>query len=489
MLRELVGPRPGVLVPLAVYLFSPLTLGSFLWYAASIQAVPLQLVLAGTVLLHVRYLRTGRLRCAVGALATYAAGLFFWEKALLTVLVVAGVTVLWFSSGGPWQRIRATVTARWRLWLAYLGLTLAYLAVYVSRVTWQLKGEGDLRATSELAREALMNGFVPALFGGPYTGFPTGLGLAPDPPLSVQIVFLQVLVLVVVGTIVANRGAWRAWLLLVTYLLVDVLLLASGRIDVLGPIIGRDTRYLADASVVAALALAMALFATDVPERAKPHRRLGLSAALDRPAVTALVLLVYVNSCAITSVEMVSRWADTSAEPYVRTAQAELRRLGDVVVYDRQPPPEVLSPWFLEDARVSRVLGPLPEKPRFDEPTHDLRVVDDQGRLRPATVVPATQSRAGPDPQCGWPVRGASGGTIRMGQQMYPWRWTVEINYFAGTATRARVTLGERSVPVRFRRGLHTLYIVYVGPVGDIKIDSLGPGLTVCVPSVVVGQV
>jgi hypothetical protein len=76
-----------------------------------------------------------------------------------------------------------------------------------------------------------------------------------------------------------------------------------------------------------------------------------------------------------------------------------------------------------------------------------------------------------------------------MDQAMYPWRWTVEINYFAGTATPAVVTIGDRTVPVRFRQGLHTLYVVHVGPVGDIKIDSLDPGLTVCVPSVVVGQV
>ena len=71
LLRELVGPRLGALVPLALYLFSPLTLGSFLWYAASIQAVPLQLTLAGCLLFHVRYLRRGS---AKDALAGFLAG-------------------------------------------------------------------------------------------------------------------------------------------------------------------------------------------------------------------------------------------------------------------------------------------------------------------------------------------------------------------------------------------------------------------------------
>lgn len=487
LLRELVGARLGALVPLAVYLFSPLTLGSYMWYAASLQAVPLQLVLAATLLFHVRYLRSRRRRDAVAALVSLAAGLFLWEKALLVLPVVAAVTVLWFETGGPVRRVRQALSAHWRLWLAYLVLALGYLAAYVSLVSWQLSGDGDAHSVAELAREALVNGFVPGLFGGPYTGFPTGLGLAPNPPLSLQLVFLQALLLVVAATVVADRRAWRGWALLAGYLVLDVLLLASGRIDVLGPVIGRDTRYLADASVVAAVALATALYPPDGP--APGPRRLDLGRALDRPVVVGLVLLVYLNSCAITSGEMVRRWSDTSAEPYVRTAQQDLRRLGDVVIYDRQPPPDVLSPWFLEDNRVSRILGPLPEQPRFDRPTHDLRVVDDEGRLRPAAVRSATESRPGPDPRCGWTATGPGGTTVRMRQEMYPWRWTVKISYFAGAPSRAVVTLGDRRVPVRFREGLHSLFIVHTGPVGDVTISGIEPGRTVCVPEVVVGQI
>jgi hypothetical protein len=489
LLRELVGPRLGALVPLAVYLFSPLTLGSFLWYAASIQAVPLQLTLAGCLLFHVRFLRRGSRRDAVVALAVFLAGLVFWEKALLVVPVLAAVTVLWFSTGGPVRRVVDAVTRHWQVWLAYLVLSAGYLAIYVSRVAWQLKGGGDPGSTLDLAREAVLNGFVPALFGGPFTGFPTGLALAPNPPTSVQLVFLQVLGLVVAVTVVAYRGAWRAWALLGGYLLVDVLLLASGRIDVLGPVIGRDTRYIADVSVVAAVAIALALFPVDGSTAAAP-RRFDLARALDRPVVAGIVLLVYVNSCWITSMEMVQRWSDTSAEPYVRAAQGDLRRLGgDVVVYDRQPPPDVLSPWFLEDDRVSRIIGPLPEKPRFDRPTDDLRVVDDHGHLGPANVQVADESRPGPDQTCGWPVTGDATTTVQMQRALFSWRWVVRISYFAGTATPGRVSLGDRSYRVRFQKGLHNLYLVHTGPVDDVRIAGVTPGLTVCVPQVAIGQI
>lgn len=488
LLRELVGPRPGALLPLAVYLFSPLTLGSFLWYAAALQALPLQIVLALSVLLHVRYLRDGRLRDGVGALVVVVVGLVFWEKALLAVPLLAAVTVLFFSAGGPVRRVVSALTSHWRLWTAYAVVCVGYLSLYLSVVEWQLRSRGDRGSTLELVREATLNGFVPALFGGPYTGFPTGLGIAPDPPLAIQLVFLQVLLLLVVGTVLVHRAAWRAWALLVGYLVLDCLLLASGRLDVLGPVIGRDTRYIADASVVAAIALALALF----PQEPRPPGRgssIDLARTLDRPLAVALVLMAFLNSAAITSAEMVRRWADTSAEAYVQTAQADLRRLGAVSVYDGSPPPEVLSPWFLTDHRVSRIIGPLPERPSFDGPTGDLRVVDADGHLRPVDVAVATESVPAADPTCGWPVTGDGATSIRMQQDMYPWKWTVEVAYYSGAATRGTVTLGPTDYPVRFERGLNSLFVVHTGPTDDIRVGVDERDVTVCVGRVSVGQV
>jgi hypothetical protein len=486
LLRELVGPRPGALIGLAVYLFSPLTLGSFLWYAASLQAVPLQLVMAAALLGHVRHLRTDATRPALLALLAYTAGLVFWEKALLVVPVLVLVTLLWFGDGSVPARLRAGLVARWRLWSAYAAVSLGYLVLYVTAVRWQLGRRSSADSVVELAQEALLNGFVPALFGGPYAGFPTGLGLAPDPAPPVQALFLQALALLVVGTVLLNRGAWRAWFLLGCYLLLDVALLASGRIDVLGPIIGRDTRYLADASVVAAVAVTLAMLPLRGGEVAR--RRFDLGRTLDRPAVAGLLLLAYVNSCWITSQEMVRRWAETSAEPYVRNAQADLRRLGDVVVYDDAPPSTVLSPWFLEDHRVSRIIGPLPESPRFDEPSDDLRVVDEEGRLRQPELQVARRSPPGPDDQCGWAATGPAGVVVPVGDPLYPWVWTIRVGYFTGASTPGLVEVGGTSYRVRFQEGLHSLYLVHTGEVSDVTVTGIDRNVTVCIPGVDVGQ-
>ena len=41
LLRELLGNRPVILLPLVLYLFSPLTLAWFVWWANALNAVPL----------------------------------------------------------------------------------------------------------------------------------------------------------------------------------------------------------------------------------------------------------------------------------------------------------------------------------------------------------------------------------------------------------------------------------------------------------------
>ena len=53
------GDRPALLVPLAVCLFSPLSLGPFTWWAAAMNALPLQIGLAWYVADAVLLARTG----------------------------------------------------------------------------------------------------------------------------------------------------------------------------------------------------------------------------------------------------------------------------------------------------------------------------------------------------------------------------------------------------------------------------------------------
>ena len=70
VLRELFGSRPVILVPFTVYLFTPMTLPAFVWWAAALNQLPQQLATALAIWCQLRYLRTGRVRTGLlGVLA------------------------------------------------------------------------------------------------------------------------------------------------------------------------------------------------------------------------------------------------------------------------------------------------------------------------------------------------------------------------------------------------------------------------------------
>ena len=72
MLRTLFGDRPGILLLLALYMLSPLSLPGLSWWTVTLEQLPLQLAIFCAVSAHVRYLRTGRVKHAAAAAAWQA---------------------------------------------------------------------------------------------------------------------------------------------------------------------------------------------------------------------------------------------------------------------------------------------------------------------------------------------------------------------------------------------------------------------------------
>ncbi|MGB8652396.1 MAG: hypothetical protein WCD35_17245 [Mycobacteriales bacterium] len=258
LLSDLFGTPPGVLIPYVVFLFSPLTLASYLWWAAALEMLPLLLAMTVTLRRHLAHLRSGSGRDAAAALLAYGVGLLFWEKALLILPLVVSVSVLFPATGRTGPVLRTVFLDRWRLWLSYLLVTAAYVALYLGTVGWPLAGQTTTGASGRLVREMLFSAFLPGLFGGPWAGRAVG-GLVAAPPAAVAQVLTAFAALLVGLSLLLRKGAARAWLLLLGYLALDALLLAGGRLHMIGPIIGRDTRYIADAVPVAALAVGLAL--------------------------------------------------------------------------------------------------------------------------------------------------------------------------------------------------------------------------------------
>ena len=83
LLRLILGRRPTILIPLVFYLFSPLTLPAFAWWAAGLNALPLQIGLAWVAGDAIRLCRTGSARYAISGFLVFAVSLQFFEKAVL----------------------------------------------------------------------------------------------------------------------------------------------------------------------------------------------------------------------------------------------------------------------------------------------------------------------------------------------------------------------------------------------------------------------
>src|ERR1700735_4367154 len=82
LLRTLFGSRPAILIPLTIYLFTPLTVPGLSFWATTLNWLPLQLAILMAADAHIRYVRTGRFRHAAVAAAWLALGMLFGEAGI-----------------------------------------------------------------------------------------------------------------------------------------------------------------------------------------------------------------------------------------------------------------------------------------------------------------------------------------------------------------------------------------------------------------------
>lgn len=452
VLVRLFGYRWGLLPGLAVLAGSPLVLAPTLWWAYGMQLLPVLVATGAALLAHLRYLDTGATRHAVQAVAAVAGGLLFYEKAVLIAGILLGVTVL---SGVP-------VVRHWRVWTAHAVLVIAYLTLYFG-LTGQA-GAKPVHANEigELAKTAVVDTFLPGLLGGPFTTPGGGAGWA-TPPLAVRVAAVVVTLVLVVA------GRKKPWLFLAGYLAVDLVLVVVARLWLLGPAVGTDPRYLADAVPVAVLCAAFAL----------RDRRIG-------PPVAAGVAIAIVAASTVSFLKVAPGLQFRQARDYVATARAAFAQQPGIVLYDTTVPNEIILNWFIADNRTSRVVGLLPEAPRFDLPAETPYRLDDTGRPRPITGLTGdVHGEPGPAPDCGYlvadepvriPLTGPSSG-----------RRVLRLGYYTGDTADGTITAGGTRVPVQFRSGLHVVYVPVDGTFTHIEVARNLNVKPLCVTDLTIG--
>jgi hypothetical protein len=364
----------------------------------------------------------------------------------------------------------------------------------------------------ELVRETVLYSYLPGLFGGPlrWGTAPDSVTTWPTPPTAVVWVAATLGAGLVLGSLWAGRAArasagrslgvrhpGAAWVLLASFLGLSIALVARTRLGFVGPIIGRDTRYVTDAALLGPVCLALAwlpLRATASDPGPDPGTDPG-PAGGDAPrrrrrllaAGTAFVLAV--TACGAISGERYARQAarNPGAE-YLTNLRTDLAAAGGPVpMFDQAVPKTMMMSAFGPGAMLSHVTRPLPERPRFVTWAPAVKVVDDRGHLRDAQVSGVT---APGDPA----VCGTTRVVRRLPAAPIAWAWKVQIAYTAGKDTPALVTLddgrpGARAVPVRLTAGMHKLYVAVLGGGNRFTLSGLAPGVTVCLGQVSVGRI
>jgi hypothetical protein len=500
-LVELFGRRGLVLVPFSLFCFSPLTLPATTWLSAAIIWIPLMASVAGVTRHHVRYLRTGRRRSALGAVVWLVVGLLAFEKTLvvlpyLVVLTVAVQPDLRLTATGLWRHVRT----RWLIWVAYGVVAGVYLANYLGSLARD-EGRASLFVPSlsqvwDFTYLSVFRTLIPASMGGPWRWQPVGYGGAlVDSPRFFDWLALALAATVIVGSLALRRRMARHWAALLTYLLFSLAILVAGRVALGGSVMALETRYLADAAVPLALvigAMLMPLRDEDdawlpVAQRLRsqwPPRTLNIAGSVVLAVILVLSLHAMNAYAAISSTNPYRAFVDN-----VRSSLATLPP--EAQIYDTALPVDIVGPIFGEYNLVSRFIAPmqtpderaaLTARTEFATPYY----LDSSGRFQPMRV----EGSASPTPiegSCGWT---ATGGRVDvpLGSPAFPWGWAVRVGYLADRDTPATIRLGDAQQEVQLHEGLGEVFVNLVGGGNSVVLDGLDESANICVGDVQVGN-
>lgn len=475
MLRTLFGDRPGTVVALGFYLFSPLVVPGTLWWAAAINMLPHHIALFALIAAHTRYLQTRQTRWLGWAAFFLILGFASYAKMILAPLVLALLTLLYFAHGGLMQRLRRAVLDYAAAWRVYAMLTLAYLVYYFAvtestpRPAW-----ADIGRTVELT---VLQSFGPALLGGPWrwTFDPAELfddaRQFADPSLAMIVaswIVLAVLGLWHHGRV--RRGLWPLWIL-APYVLLSAVINALGRSWAFGAAYSSmEVRYLADVAGIAALCLGLAIMPvrgaqTCIVARGVPTQRRRRERRL---ATTGLTLLV--GSASLSSTLYVLPWHEDETmtqRVYVERVRTALHALdGPVEILDVGVPGAVWWDFEGDSHRVSRIFAAEAE---FFAPVLEgtnVHLIDRAGRLRRAAPLQPARTAPGPAPECGYRIADAR--TEVPVDPLPDYAAWVFVHYYAGDFGRMRVQAGSRSSTTPVYPGLNTFVMRQEGAIDRV---------------------
>ncbi|HEV3294660.1 MAG TPA: hypothetical protein VG123_37240 [Streptosporangiaceae bacterium] len=511
MLRTVFGNRPAILIPLGLFLFSPLSLAAADWWAVAFEILPLQIAMFMAIDAHVRYLRDGRTRTAVTAVIWLAVGLASSDKGAVVPLLLFALTAAFFVTEPRthWVKAIARAAARYRrAWLWYGGLLTGYLILYfvqLSGSSIQPSSPGPASRLASLTVTMFEKNLVPGALGGPWQWWAGGLGYAQaGPPAQLVQLAWAVAIVVVIASCVCRVGAWRAWAIVIGWVVAaDLVPVAFGRLQVFpATLLGVQTRYVTDATGVLALCAGLA-FLPVAGERDAYRLRAGtLGVRVQVRAVVAVLAALFLAGAAVSlqGLESVTAASVTQARSYIATMRLAVTRAprGATIVAGATPAFIMDPGLFWLQGYTSKVADPIAqtEPPRRLTFTAtplgqagQLMIFNARGQLLSAAVGGPSSWPPPPGQKC-WPVTIAAT-SIPLNGTLYRWPWMVRLAY-SGPAGRLAVSFGGTLSTVWLPAGKGVVYVPVTGA-GDSVIlqlaDGSASGASTCVTQLTVGSI
>lgn len=486
----ILGWRPVLLVPLCFALFTPLGVPAFAWWASALNYLPMIAAMAWVCADAICLVRTGSRRYAITGAVAFAVGLTFFEKAAVIPFAAFAVVALLGHVHGDSEVLRSTWRRGRPLWLACLGITAAWVVLYLVVVD-QRRWSWDLSMTWDLLARSVTHGIVPGLVGGPWQ-WQRWAPASPwaVPPWSVMLLGWAALALAVAVSLLRKQRLGPVWLVAAGYAVgcqVPIYLMRSSAFTALE--LAQTLRYLPDLVVMSALLAAVGFCA---PNRAGSA---WLNASAPRRAAVAALGTAFIASSLVSTKTFLTSWQDNPTKSYLGNAVeglARARAASPAPLLDQEVDPLILQRVVGPENLASHMFALIADRPEFGDSTDRLRMLDPTGRVVDADVTWVRRTVPGPQPQCGYFVstdaQSDTGVRMPLDGPLLPADWTAEINYLANTEGSLVLSLPEGAeTKVSVKPGLNRAYVRLAGAGEAITVRAATTALTVCVASGPVG--
>jgi hypothetical protein len=507
LLRTLFGERPGILIPLAVYCLTPLTVPDLGWWWCAMESLPLQLAIFMMLNAHVHYIRTGRSRHLAAAVGWLVVGMIFFEKGIVLAPLAFALTAAFLMGTRSWAAgAIATLRKHWRAWVTYAVLMLGYAIFFLTALRasgQQAHVPSSLSATGSFAETMLKDTLVTGALGGPWRWLPLpdGLQALASPPGSMAWFALMVVIAVLAVSMLMRPIAWRAWAILAGWVVIaDMLPVAFGRLyGGLEGFLGLETRYLVDASCVLAICIGLAFLpvvssgaaVAEVRQESLPSPRarslLALIGGQNLRYGGALVVALFVVG-SIWSVQAYenSTPGGAAARAYIANVKRAVALApSDTSVLNQYMPGQLVEGLFGKQyASESSVIGDLAQGKhagkfhwvgKADGTIDSLRIFGNDGKLYPAVISgDYSVARPGTGFQACWPERHGRI-TVRLEHVTTAYDWTLHFAYiWGGPAATVVVEYGGVSRELSVLPKVHNAYLPVSGDVSSFVVLGLG---------------